>query len=60
MIMELARVTGSEDRHLLKGNNPTRVGFMLVGTADPAVCAPVRSEGKSVPFANHNPKCLVV
>jgi hypothetical protein len=32
---------------------------MLVGTADPALVAQGREEGKAVPFGNHSPKYLV-
>ncbi|MBV9388608.1 MAG: amidohydrolase [Chroococcidiopsidaceae cyanobacterium CP_BM_ER_R8_30] len=48
--------TGSEDVHLLKGDNKNiQLGFVFVGTAEPALFAKARAEGKIVPFSNHNP-----
>ena len=59
VITDAPPVTASEDFHVLAGGNPTRVNFMLVGTADPALVAQAREEGRDVPFGNHSPRYLV-
>jgi hippurate hydrolase len=59
VVTDAPPVTASEDFHVLTGGNPTRVNFMLVGTADPALVTQAREEGKAVPFGNHSPKYLV-
>lgn len=47
--------TGSEDAHLLKGDNQNvQFGFVFVGVAEPALFAQAQAEGKTVPFSNHN------
>ena len=47
--------TGSEDVHLLKGDNQNiQFGFVFVGVAEPAIFAKAKAEGKIVPFSNHN------
>jgi amidohydrolase len=52
--------TASEDAHLLKGDHDTiQFGYIYVGVAEPALFAKARSEGKIVPFANHNPNFQV-
>lgn len=56
---EFPPLTASEDFHVLAGSNATRVMFLLVGTAAPALVAAARDQGKSVPFSNHSPKYLV-
>ncbi|MGH8509953.1 MAG: amidohydrolase, partial [Gammaproteobacteria bacterium] len=55
VVTEFPPATGSEDAHLLTGDNAKiRVAYLNVGIAEPAVFAQARKEGKSVPFANHN------
>lgn len=55
LITEFQGTTGSEDVHLLKGDNPNiQFGFVFVGVADPALFASAQAEGKLVPFSNHN------
>jgi len=55
LIAEFPGTTGSEDVHLLKGDNKNiQFGFVFVGIADPALFAKARAEGKTVPFSNHN------
>ncbi len=56
LITEMPGTTGSEDVHLLKGDNKNiQFGFVFVGAADPTLVAKARAEGKIVPFSNHNP-----
>uniref|UniRef100_A0A7C3PF42 Amidohydrolase n=1 Tax=Oscillatoriales cyanobacterium SpSt-418 TaxID=2282169 RepID=A0A7C3PF42_9CYAN len=55
LITDFPGTTGSEDVHLLKGDNKDiQFGFVFVGIADPALFAKARAEGKMVPFSNHN------
>lgn len=55
LITEFQGTTGSEDVHLLKGDNKNiQFGFVFVGAADPALFAKAQAEGKKVPFSNHN------
>jgi len=55
LITDFPGTTGSEDVHLLKGDNKDiQFGFVFVGVADPALFAKARAEGKMVPFSNHN------
>jgi hippurate hydrolase len=55
LIAEFTGTTGSEDVHLLKGDNQNiQFGFVFVGVAEPAIFAKAKAEGKMVPFSNHN------
>jgi len=55
LIADFPGTTGSEDVHLLKGDNKNiQVGFVFVGVAEPALFAKARAEGRTVPFSNHN------
>jgi len=55
LVIDFPRTTGSEDVHLLKGDNKNvQVGFLHIGAADPAIFAKAQAEGKTVPFSNHN------
>jgi hippurate hydrolase len=55
LIADFPGTTGSEDAHLLKGDNPNiQFGFVFVGVAEPALFARAKAEGKMVPFSNHN------
>jgi hippurate hydrolase len=55
LITQFDGTTGSEDAHLLKGDNPNiQFGFVFVGVAEPALFAKAKAEGKTVPFSNHN------
>jgi len=55
LIAEFSGTTGSEDVHLLKGDNQSiKFGFVFVGVAEPTLFAKARAEGKMVPFSNHN------
>lgn len=57
---EFPGTTGSEDVHLLKGDNKNiQFGFAFVGVAEPALFAKAQAEGKMVPFSNHNPNFQV-
>ncbi|NEP85906.1 MAG: amidohydrolase [Okeania sp. SIO2C2] len=60
LISDMPPSTGSEDVHLLKGDNDEiEVDFAFIGIADPALFEAAIAEGKSVPFANHNPEFQV-
>jgi hippurate hydrolase len=55
LIAEFPGTTGSEDVHLLKGDNQTiQFGFAFVGIAEPSLFAKAQAAGKTVPFSNHN------
>lgn len=55
LITQFEGTTGSEDVHLLKGDNQNiQFGFVFVGVAEPALFAKAQAEGKLVPFSNHN------
>jgi len=55
LITDFPGTTGSEDVHLLKGDNQNiQFGFVFVGVAEPALFAQAQAEGKMVPFSNHN------
>ncbi|QYO67619.1 amidohydrolase [Leptolyngbya sp. 7M] len=60
ILTDFPATTGSEDVHLLKGDNETiQFGFLQVGVAEPALFAQAQAEGKLVPFSNHNPNFQV-
>lgn len=55
LITDFPGTTGSEDVHLLKGDNQDiQFGFVFVGVAEPSLFAQARAEGRMVPFSNHN------
>jgi amidohydrolase len=55
LIADFSGTTGSEDVHLLKGDNQNiQFGFVFVGVAEPALFAKAQAEGRPVPFSNHN------
>jgi len=55
LITQFEGTTGSEDAHLLKGDNQNiQFGFVFVGVAEPSLFAKAKAEGKMVPFSNHN------
>ncbi|WP_088889279.1 amidohydrolase [Leptolyngbya ohadii] len=55
LITQFEGTTGSEDVHLLKGDNQNiQFGFVFVGVAEPSLFAKALAEGKQVPFSNHN------
>ncbi|NEQ77781.1 MAG: amidohydrolase [Okeania sp. SIO2D1] len=51
--------TGSEDAHLLKGDNDVLLDYIIIGIADPILFKEAIAEGTSLPFANHNPEFQV-
>ena len=56
LITSLPKVTGSEDAHMLvRDFKTTKVGYVLVGIAEPALFAEAQKRGQAVPFFNHNP-----
>jgi hippurate hydrolase len=56
LIDNIPATTGSEDAHLLKGDNPNVLfDYVLIGVADPDEFAQARAQGKAVPYSNHNP-----
>lgn len=56
VLTDFPKLMGSEDAHHLVLDNPThRVLYMYVGTADPDDVARAQSEGRAVPYSNHNP-----
>jgi hippurate hydrolase len=61
ILTEYAAATGSEDVHMLLGENEKNVpvAFMMVGVADPQVFADAQKQGKQVPYAAHNPYFIV-
>lgn len=55
LIEDFPATTASEDAHLLKGDNQDiQFDYAFVGIAEPALFAKAQSEGKTVPFSNHN------
>ncbi|MGQ9873473.1 hypothetical protein [Leptodesmis sp.] len=60
LLIDFPATTGSEDVQLLKGDNKNvQFAFIHVGTANPALVAKARAEGKTVSFSNYNPNCQV-
>jgi len=60
LITQFPAAVASEDVQLLKGEYDTiQFGYILVGVADPDLFAQARAEGKTAPFANHNPNFQV-
>ena len=56
LIKSLPKVTGSEDAHMLvRDYKTTKIGYVLVGTAEPELFAAAQKRGLAVPFFNHNP-----
>ncbi len=60
VIGDAPKVMGSEDAHQLVAENDTRrVLYLNVGTAQPAHVKKAKSDGKEVPYHNHNPNYQV-
>jgi amidohydrolase len=55
LIADFPATTGSEDAHLLKGDNQqVKLDYALLGIAEPALFAKAQAAGLMVPFSNHN------
>ncbi|HXZ16083.1 MAG TPA: amidohydrolase [Roseiarcus sp.] len=53
---EFPPATGSEDVHILKGDNPNvEMAFIAVGIADPALFTEDLIKARRLPFSPHNP-----
>jgi amidohydrolase len=60
IVTEFPATTGSEDAHLLKGEDiDVPLAYMFVGIADPEVYAQALKEGKPAPFAAHGSHYIV-
>ena len=60
VLTQLPAVTASEDCHLLKGPNAdVPLCYMMVGVADPQVCAEAWAAGKMFPYSPHSPDYVV-
>lgn len=60
IVTELPAVAGSEDCHVLKGpHHDVPLTYLMIGVADPAVCAEAAAAGKLFPYAPHNPEYVV-
>lgn len=60
LVTEFPPATGSEDAHLLRGDNPNvKVAYMAVGIADPAAFQAAVADGRLFPFSAHNPNFVV-
>jgi len=56
VIVDAPKRMGSEDAHLLVGENETkRVVYVDVGTAKPDHVKKAQAQGKEIPYSNHNP-----
>jgi hippurate hydrolase len=54
MVTEFRPATGSEDVHMLvHGLDGTKVGFLGIGTAPPAMVEAANRDGQALPFSNH-------
>jgi hippurate hydrolase len=52
--------TGSEDVRLLTGpHHDSEFTYMMIGVADPDVCAAAAAEGREFPYAPHSPEFYV-
>jgi amidohydrolase len=57
LITNFTPVTGSEDAHMLVQDlDDVKIGYVVIGTADPKLVKAAKAKGLAVPFANHNPK----
>ncbi len=60
VVQEFPPATGSEDAHLLRGDNPdVKVAYMAVGIAEPAAFQAALADGRMFPFSAHNPNFIV-
>lgn len=60
LILDMPPTTGSEDAHLLKGENEEiLLDYAFIGIADPDLFEEAIAKGQSVPFSNHNPNFQV-
>jgi len=60
VVTEFPPATGSEDAHLLRGDNPdVKVAYMAVGIAEPALFQAAVADGRLFPFSAHNPNFVV-
>lgn len=60
VVTELPAVTASEDCHLLKGpHTDVPLCYLLLGVADPEVCAEAWAAGKMFPYSPHSPNYVV-
>jgi hippurate hydrolase len=60
LITEFKPITGSEDAHMLVQDlDDVKIGYIVIGSADPKLVKAAKAKGLTVPFANHNPKYKV-
>jgi amidohydrolase len=60
VVTQLPAVSASEDCHLLKGQyHDLPLSYLLVGVADPQVCAKAWQAGKVFPYSPHSPDYVV-
>jgi metal-dependent amidase/aminoacylase/carboxypeptidase family protein len=60
VVTQLPAATASEDCHLLKGPYAdVPLSYLLVGVADPKVCAEAFAAGKLFPYSPHSPDYVV-
>lgn len=60
VVRQLPALTGSEDCHLLKGpHQDVPLAYLLVGVADPQLCAEAATRGQLFPYTPHSPKYVV-
>jgi len=60
VITSFPAATGSEDVHLLISPfDDVPFSYLIVGVADPQLCAEANARGEVFPYANHNPNFVV-
>ncbi|MEI4261193.1 hypothetical protein [Roseovarius sp. D0-M9] len=60
LVTEFPPATGSEDAHLLGGDNPdVKVAYLAMGIADPGAFQAAVADGRMFPFSPHNPNFVV-
>lgn len=60
LITEFSPQTGSEDAQMLVHElEGVKIGFGIIGTADPKLVAKAKANGQELPFSNHNPNYQV-
>ncbi|MGH3562638.1 MAG: amidohydrolase, partial [Mycobacterium sp.] len=60
VVTQLPALAGSEDCHLLKGpHQDVPLAYLMVGAADPQVCADAAAAGKLFPYTPHSPDYVV-
>ena len=60
VVTEFPPATGSEDAHLLRGDNSdVKVAYLAVGIAEPAAFRAAVADGRLFPFSAHNPNFVV-